>query len=172
MTTPPDRDPLGPLDPPPDANPFAPPAPATPPPGWTAPPPAPGSYDIPSPDPVAHIPGAYAPPPGYPPPYPQPGQPYPPYAPTYQGYQPYGRQDDTGLAVGALVCSVIGLVTFLLAIPGIIMGHIALAKADRGEAGGRGMALAAVVIGYTVVALYVGFFVTLVVLGVNGYLDR
>ncbi|MDT8909414.1 DUF4190 domain-containing protein [Amycolatopsis sp. PS_44_ISF1] len=112
-------------------------------------------------------------------PYPQQpyGQPYPqqPYPQPYgRPYSPYGQPGaaslDTGLAVGALVCSLIGLLTCLVAVPGVIMGHIALSKANRGEAGGRGMALAAVVIGYVIIALYVGFFVTFILLGVNGYL--
>jgi hypothetical protein len=114
---------------------------------------------------------------GQPHPYgPQPyGQPYPPQ-PYGQPYSPYGpmgspQSQDSGLAIGALVCSLLGLLTCLVAIPGIIMGHIALSKANRGEAGGRGIALSAVVIGYVIVALYIGFFVTFIILGVNGYLD-
>ncbi|MEU4672193.1 DUF4190 domain-containing protein [Amycolatopsis sp. NPDC023774] len=99
------------------------------------------------------------------------GQPYP-QQPYGQPYSPYGPQQSNGLAIGALVCSLLGLITCLIAIPGIVMGHIALAKANRGEAGGRGMALSAVVIGYVIVALYVGFFVTIVILGTNGYLDN
>lgn len=51
------------------------------------------------------------------------------------------------------------------------MGHIALSRTNRGESGGRGMATAAVIVGYVVIALWVGFFTTLIVLGANGQLN-
>ncbi|WP_370946815.1 DUF4190 domain-containing protein [Amycolatopsis sp. cg5] len=81
--------------------------------------------------------------------YPQPGYPYGP------GFNPASQ--DTGMAVGALVCSIVGL--FLcggtLSIVGVVLGHIARAKAKRGEAGGEGMALAALIIGYLAIGLIV-----------------
>lgn len=192
MTTPPDRDPV-PYEPPPTADPAPYDAPATadpapyeapadavssisdddspvPPPGWTAPDPGPvaqlpGEQPAPAaqPHPVAPQPDPFAPPPAY--------QGFP--APPAYGaaYQPYPNTSDSGLATGALVCSVLGLVTCVLSIPGIAMGHVALAKASRNEAGGRTMALSAVVLGYVTVALWGSFFVTLLVLGLNGYLD-
>ena len=138
----------------------------------------PGSYETPA----AQIPGM----PAYPPPgavfptasYPATpantyGQPYAP-APGYG--QPYVQQmqaprQESGLAIGALVCSILGLCSCVTTIAGLIMGHIALSKSNRGEAGGRGIAVAAVVVGYSVVALWVAFFVTVIVLGVNGKLD-
>ncbi|MET9267754.1 DUF4190 domain-containing protein [Amycolatopsis sp. NPDC004079] len=198
MTTPSDRDPAS-YEPPPTADPapYEPPAtadptpyeapadavpstseadPLVPPPGWTAPDPgpvaqlpgdqpAPAAQPLASPYPVAAQPDPFAPPPAYhafpaPPPY---GAPYQPYA---------ANNTDTGLATGALVCSLLGLATCVLAVPGLAMGHVALSKASRNEAGGRTMALSAVVLGYVAVALWVGFFVTLTVLGMNGYLDR
>ncbi len=51
------------------------------------------------------------------------------------------------------------------------MGHIALSKVNRGEGGGRGVAIAAVIVGYSVVALWAAFFITVIVLGMNGKLD-
>ncbi|MGV9300308.1 DUF4190 domain-containing protein [Amycolatopsis sp. NPDC003676] len=201
MTTPSDREPAA-YDPPPTADPapYEPPAtadptpyeapadavsstsearseadPLVPPPGWTAPDPgpvaqlpgdqpAPAAQPAASPYPVAPQPDPFAPPPAY--------QAFPAPPPYGAPYQPYAQNTDTGLATGALVCSVIGLVTCVLAVPGIAMGHVALAKANRNEAGGRTMALSAVVLGYVTVAMWVGFFVTLLVLGLNGYLDR
>jgi ABC-type spermidine/putrescine transport system permease subunit II len=81
-------------------------------------------------------------------------------------------QQDSGLAVGALVCSLIGLISCgLVTIAGIIMGHIAYSRAKRGESGGEGMALAAMIIGYVIVALWVGFFTVIIVLGVSGKLN-
>lgn len=191
MTTPSDRDPY---EPPPTADPapYDPPATAeaapyeapadavsstsetdapVPPPGWTAPDPGPVAVlpgEQPAPEaqplPVAPQPDPFAPPPAY--------HSFPAPPPYGAAYQPYPKTTDSGLATGALVCSLLGLVTCLLAIPGIAMGHVALAKASRNEAGGRTMALSAVVLGYVTVALWVSFVVTLTVLGMNGYLDR
>ncbi|MFF0147175.1 uncharacterized protein DUF4190 [Amycolatopsis sulphurea] len=156
-----------------------------PPSGWTAPEPGfvtPGStptgYHVPGSDPSG-IPvyGSV----GQPPAYGQPGysavSPYPPATggyPAYgQPYQPYGLppEQNTGLAIGALVCSLVGILTCLLALPGVIMGHIALSKANRGEAGGRGMALAAIAVGYAFIALYVSFGITVGIMGATGYFD-
>ncbi|RSD21842.1 DUF4190 domain-containing protein [Amycolatopsis eburnea] len=133
----------------------------------------PGSFETPA----AHIPGTpYAAPgqPVYTPPaYPQ--QPYAQY-PSYvtpPQYAPYGnvaRGQDNALAIGALVCSILGFCSGVTAIAGLVMGHIALSKSNRGEAGGRGLATAAVIVGYVVVALWVGFFTTLIVLSANGQL--
>lgn len=197
MTTPSDRDPV-PYEPPPTADPapYEPPATAdptpyetppdavssaaetdspVPPPGWTAPDPGPvavlpgeqpaAAAEPPAtPYPVAAQPDPFAPPPAY--------QGFPAPPPYGGAYRPYPNTSDSGLATGALVCSVLGLVTCVLAIPGIVMGHVALAKANRNEAGGRTMALSAVVVGYVMAALWGSFFVTLLVLGMNGYLDR
>lgn len=159
-------DPLGP-------SPFAPPAAET-----AAENLPPGSFETPA----AQIPGM----PAYPPPgavFPTAGYPAPPtnaygqpYAPPAYG-QPYGPQmtappsQESGLAIGALVCSILGLCSCVTTIAGLIMGHIALGKVNRGEGGGRGIAVAAVIVGYSVVALWVAFFVTVIVLGVNGQLD-
>ncbi|MCR6486488.1 DUF4190 domain-containing protein [Amycolatopsis sp. OK19-0408] len=137
----------------------------------------PGAFETPA----AHIPGT---------PYAAPGQPqpvYPPYQqPTYQQPYPYGQpyvapyaqphvpmaapKQDNALAIGALVCSILGFCSGITALAGLIMGHIALSKTNRGEAGGRGLATAAVIIGYVVIALWVGFFTTLFILGANGKL--
>jgi hypothetical protein len=137
----------------------------------------PGSFETPA----AHIPGT---------PYAAPGYPQPAYAPQQQPYAPgYGRPyappaaygqpyltppprtQDNALAIGALVCSILGFCSGITAIAGLVMGHIALSKTNRGEAGGRGLATAAVIVGYVVIALWVGFFTTLIILGVNGQLD-
>ncbi|MBB5855190.1 DUF4190 domain-containing protein [Amycolatopsis umgeniensis] len=164
---------------------FQPPAPFTPPPPFE--PPAP--FEVPSapaaPEPVAQAidpltaepvppsfaaPDASAPPAYTPMPVSYPPQPY------VQAYNPYAaaappRSQDNGMAIAGLVCSLVGICSCVTVIVGLILGHIGLAKANRGEAGGRGMALAAVIIGYVVLALYVGFFGTLIILGVNGQLE-
>ncbi|WP_410639275.1 DUF4190 domain-containing protein [Amycolatopsis sp. lyj-346] len=145
----------------------------------------PGSYETPA----AYIPGTPYTPPGQPIPQAYQQQPYPPaYGQPYASPAPYGqpapfgqpppfgqqyaapRTQDNALAIGALVCSILGFCSGLTAVAGIVMGHIALGKTNRGEAGGRGLATAAVIVGYVVVALWVGFFTTLIILGSNGYL--
>ncbi|OXM67308.1 DUF4190 domain-containing protein [Amycolatopsis vastitatis] len=142
----------------------------------------PGAFETPA----AHIPGTPYAAPGepqpvyqppfqqqtfqqpYPPPY---GQPYAPPAPYGQPYPAPPRGQDNALAIGALVCSILGFCSGITALAGLIMGHIALSKTNRGEAGGRGLATAAVIVGYVVIALWVGFFTTLIILGANGYLN-
>ncbi|MFB9686283.1 DUF4190 domain-containing protein [Amycolatopsis plumensis] len=127
----------------------------------------PGAYETPA----AYIPGT---------PYTTPGQPYPqqqyppaygqPYSAPYAQPLPYGspyaapRTKDNALAIGALVCSILGFCSGITAIAGLVMGHIALSKTNRGEAGGRGLATAAVIVGYVVIALWVGFLTTLIIL--------
>ncbi|MEU4521113.1 DUF4190 domain-containing protein [Amycolatopsis sp. NPDC024027] len=91
--------------------------------------------------------------PGYGQQYPSGG--YPQY-PGYPGMQGPPREG-SGLAVGALVCSILGIfLCVLVTIAGIIMGHIAYGKAKRGEAEGQGVAMAAIVIGYIGIALGIG----------------
>lgn len=162
------------VDVPPGQSPFAPPAAET-----VAENLPPGSYETPA----AQIPGMPA--------YPAPGNVFPaagypgapantygqPYAPPPPYGQPYGppmqapQSQETGLAIGALVCSILGLCSCVTVIAGLVMGHIALGKVSRGQGGGRGIAVAAVIVGYSVVALWGAFFITLIVLGVNGRLD-
>ncbi|MEU4521112.1 DUF4190 domain-containing protein [Amycolatopsis sp. NPDC024027] len=141
----------------------------------------PGAYETPA----AYIPGTPFAAPGEPQPVYQPAfqqpyqQPYPsgygrPYAPPAPFGQPYPGQphaQDNALAIGALVCSILGFCSGITALAGLVMGHIALSKTNRGEAGGRGLATAAVIVGYVVIALWVGFFTTLIILGTNGDLS-
>ncbi|ADJ42894.1 hypothetical protein AMES_1072 [Amycolatopsis mediterranei S699] len=91
--------------------------------------------------------------PGYGPQYPSGG--YPQY-PGYPG-MPGPPREGSGLAVGALICSILGIfLCVLVTIAGIIMGHIAYGKAKRGEAEGQGVAMAAIIIGYVGIALGIG----------------
>ncbi|WP_158885344.1 DUF4190 domain-containing protein [Amycolatopsis anabasis] len=94
-------------------------------------------------------------------PYPQQYQQYPmqPYGAQYP-MQPYGYgygpppQQEQGMAVASLVCSLVGILFCLPAILGIVFGHIGYSKAKRGEAGGQGMAQAGIIIGYVIVGLW------------------
>jgi hypothetical protein len=72
------------------------------------------------------------------------------------------------LAVIALIASCVGL-----AIPGIVMGHIALSQIRKSGETGHGLALAAVIVGYVltvVVLIFVVFivFVTFAAIGLAG----
>ncbi|OXM58932.1 hypothetical protein CFP71_00135 [Amycolatopsis thailandensis] len=93
-------------------------------------------------------------------PYPQPGYGY--------GYGAPQPPQDQGLAIAALVVSIASLVacTGLLSVIGVIMGHIAHSKAKRGEAGGQGMALAAIIIGYLGIAIIVALALLVVIVGI------
>jgi hypothetical protein len=60
---------------------------------------------------------------------------------------------DSGPGIGALACSLVGIVLCgVLSIAGVVMGHVAYSQTKRGETGGTGMAIAAIIIGYVVIA--------------------
>jgi hypothetical protein len=96
--------------------------------------------------------------PGYGQQYPSGGYQQPGY-PQYPGYPGGGMQrpkEGSGLAVGALICSILGIfLCVVVTIAGIVMGHIAYGKAKRGEAEGQGIAMAAFIVGYAGIALSV-----------------
>lgn len=86
-----------------------------------------------------------------------------PYAP--YGYGPPPQAQRSGLAAASLACSLVGLFTFgVSSIAGIVLGHVAFHKANKGVAGGRGVALAGFVSGYVILALWTGFSVTFTLL--------
>lgn len=87
--------------------------------------------------------------------YSQPGyaQPGYPQAPAY--YAPPARTNT--LAIVALVLS------FFVTLGGIICGHIALAQIKRTGEGGRGLALAGLIIGYALSAFWVVYFTFVIV---------
>jgi hypothetical protein len=99
--------------------------------------------------------------PGYPP-----GQ-VPGYPPGY-GYPPQQPPSTNGLAIASLVC---GLGQFMLwgvaSLAAIITGHIALGQIKRTQQGGRGMAIAGIVLGYIGLAVGVLLFALVVVLAAS-----
>jgi hypothetical protein len=114
------------------------------------PPPPPGWGPQPQPPPPQWGPPQQAPQWG--PPQPQWGQP-PPGQPW--GYGPPPQQNN-GLAIASFICSLASVFTCgVSAIVAIVLGHIALSQIKRGEGatGGRGLAMAGVIIGYVVVGL-------------------
>ncbi|WP_329104700.1 DUF4190 domain-containing protein [Micromonospora sp. NBC_01699] len=117
-------------------------------------------YPAGSPDPAAQYqyadPAAYQTPPGYPAPA---GYPAPGYQPGY-GYPVAAPQN--GMAVAALVVSIVSVLGLCgyglggyLGIVGAILGHVAKRQIrERGESGG-GMATAGVIIGWITTAIAV-----------------
>ena len=97
-----------------------------------------------------------------PPPPPPGNQPPPPqYGGAPPGYEPYGaapaNPTNSGMAIAGFVCSLVGLIPcfWLAQLPGIlgtIFGFIGLKQTRDGQRKGRGMAIAAVVIGLILVA--------------------
>lgn len=74
----------------------------------------------------------------------------PQYQPQYQGYPPPNTQAKTNtLAIVALVSA------FFISLLGVILGHIALNQIKTTGEGGRGLAIAALIIGYVSMALAV-----------------
>jgi uncharacterized membrane protein len=93
-------------------------------------------------------------------------QPPPMAQPVYQMYPaPSISRPTNGLAIGAFVCSLIGLATCgITSLAGAIMGHVARAQIrERGEEG-DGLALASIVIGWTITALSLAGIVWVVVM--------
>ena len=135
---------------------YTPPSGYTPPPGYSAPPGYPAA-------PGAGAPPGQAGPPGYataPTAYPQWGPGYPAY-----GAVSPARQTN-GLAVASLVCSVAGIFFGITSVVGIVLGFVALSqiKKSGGAQGGHGLALAGVIVGFSLIALIILF---LVVAGVS-----
>ena len=111
----------------------------------------------------------YGTPPGYPPAYNQ-----APYgAPAgYPGVLPAGSQSN-GLAIASMILGIVGFLFGLLtAIPAVITGHMALNRIKQNPAlGGRGMAIAGLVLGYLVIAVAAIFIVLIIILAASGNLS-
>ncbi len=131
-----------------------------------------------------------APPPSQPqypqqPQYQQPGQPqYPQQPPAYGqtpqyggaypaagAYQPYGQypqpQGTNGLAIGALVASLVGLCTCIGSIVGIVLGVMALNQIKERGGEGKGMAQAGIWIGVLAVVGWILYVVFIVIVGIS-----
>ncbi len=78
----------------------------------------------------------------------------PQHQPQYQGWAPATAPAKTNtLAIAALISS------FFVSLLGIILGHIALNQIKTTGEGGRGLAIAALVIGYVSLAFAVIFII-------------
>lgn len=125
-------------------------------------PPAPAAFPV-----VPALP-AY---PVQPAPQPAQNQPVPPaYSPTTPpAYAPYGApvypavpapRPTSGLAITSLICGIAGavlvwaIIPVLASIAAVITGHMALGQTRRDPAvGGRGMAIAGLILGYAMIAI-------------------
>ncbi|HEU0206845.1 MAG TPA: DUF4190 domain-containing protein [Pseudolysinimonas sp.] len=121
-----------------------PPTPPVPP----VPPPAPDAVVPPQPNP-------YAPPAAQPNPYAQP-VPYAQPAPYGAAGYAYAPRTNTLAIVGFVL-------SFFVSVAGIICSHIALGQIKRTGEGGRGLALAGVIIGYVITGFWVLYFVVIIV---------
>ncbi|WP_297081474.1 DUF4190 domain-containing protein [uncultured Demequina sp.] len=111
-----------------------------------------GRPAYPPPDPGPHVP--HDPQPGFQQQYAQPGLGQPAYPPqyAYPGTYRAGTQKNW-MGIISLVLSLVGLLTWFTAIPGIVFGHLGLAAAKRGEANNRGLSLGGLITGYVVLVL-------------------
>ena len=136
-------------------------------------PPAPPAYAPPTYAPPAYPTSPYGATPGGAPASPvqtAPGAaPVLPYG--YGGYAPARKTN--GLAVASMILSIVGflwILPFVGSLAGAIMGHISLNQIKRSGEGGRGMALAGIIVGWAGLALLVIgvlFFVFVIALGAS-----
>ena len=117
------------------------------------PPPPPGGYGAPQPPPGGY--GYQPPPPG--------GYGYQPPPPGGYGYQPPPQAAGTnGMAIASLVFSLVGLLCWIGAIVGPILGFIALGQIKQTGQGGRGMAISGIVIGLA--SIVIGILLAIILL--------
>ncbi len=132
-----------------------------PPPGPPLPPGSPGGMAVPPspippgppPPPIAMASGPIAAPSG--------GYAYPPQAAGAQMYPPPPPPTGTWGASGAknwmgVTSLVLGVTCIGAGLLGVIFGHMGLAACRRGEATNRGLALAGVIVNYSMIALFLG----------------
>jgi uncharacterized membrane protein len=75
-----------------------------------------------------------------------------------------GKTGNSGMAIASLVCSLVGIIPCFWALQimgllGTIFGLIGLKQTKSGERGGRGMAIAGVVIGIILLVAFVAIWV-------------
>ena len=72
---------------------------------------------------------------------------------------PAAPEGTCGLAIASLICGILSMVCLLAlaGIPAVIMGHMAIGRIKLSGQGGRGMALAGLIMGYISVVLTIIF---------------
>jgi hypothetical protein len=122
-----------------------------------------GLYSVPPP-------GQAVPPPGYPVPPPGSSGPSAGAPPWGNPYSPYGYapaagslaapRQTNGLAIASLACSAAGIIPFFFGVScvvGIIFGFVSLGQIKRtgGVQQGRGLAIAGIAVGFSLIAIFV-----------------
>ncbi|MEE2937251.1 MAG: DUF4190 domain-containing protein, partial [Planctomycetota bacterium] len=101
------------------------------------------------------------------------------------GYNPYAQpkpapkdstpknntSEQSGLAITSMVFGILAWVSCgcnlgMLSLPAIICGHIALSKANKGEAGGKGFAVAGLATGYSSLLPAIAWILYIVLYGI------
>ena len=96
----------------------------------------------------------------------QPAYGQPAYGQPAYGYQVAATQKTNGLAIASLVCGCLFFIYFIPSILALVFGYIAKGQIDRsnGAEGGRGMAIAGIILGWIGVAFMVLFLIIFVAL--------
>lgn len=84
----------------------------------------------------------------------QPGQMGQPGQPQFPGYMPQTGSSNT-LALVSVILSGLGLLTFITAPIGAILGHVSLSQIKKTGQSGRGLALGGVIAGWVITVLWV-----------------
>jgi len=116
-----------------------------------------------------------APPPPAPPPPPSAGPP-PGWSQPAPGYQAQSQPTTNGLAIAALVLGIASYVLWFLAVPAIlalVFGYIAKRQIDesQGAQGGRGLAIAGIILGWIWVGLFVVIIAVIIIIAAAGGFD-
>jgi hypothetical protein len=84
---------------------------------------------------------------------------------------PEAPRGGNGFAITSLVLGIIGLIglVFVLSVPAIIFGGIALARANSGRGSGKGMAIAGLTLGIVGTLLSLLLIAVLVTLQISGF---
>ena len=84
---------------------------------------------------------------------------------------PEAPRGGNGFAITSLVLGIIGLIglVFVLSVPAIIFGGIALARANSGRGSGKGMAIAGLILGIAGTLLSLLLIAVLVTLQISGF---
>ncbi len=91
--------------------------------------------------------------------------PYPQHYAPAPGYYGGPVAPSSGLAIASMVCGIVGYLTCyfvaILGIPAVICGHMALSQIKNSPVpmGGRGMAIAGLVLGYLGIAITLGLII-------------
>ncbi|MFP3968407.1 DUF4190 domain-containing protein [Actinomadura fulvescens] len=98
------------------------------------------------------------------PPYNQSGSPYGQSSP----YGQAGGGQTSGLAIGSLIAGIVGLLCGFGSIVAVVLGHLALSKIKKTGEGGRGLAIAGLILGYVALVGWLLYLALAVFAGSNG----